>query len=353
MCTCELSEKLTVGNINRCLTHIDLEVTRKCNLNCVHCSAASIDRGKEMSFETIKRLLTEGKSMGVNKVGLTGGEPFLNRQNLYSLGDFCVNALGIPIHIHSNGTQITKQDAEWIKKIGAEITIPFYSDDSIIHDKITQSSGSFSSTLSGLRNLVATKTNVCVYIVPMKSNFHSVQSLLTMLSDEGVNRVRFLSLSPTGRAVTEFRKLELSAEDIQELNEALSTFNNKRSVKLTVGFCTSQTLEGLSIMEGHETCYAAENRVHLDAFGNVFPCTASSGHLDFSAGNVQVEGNTLESIWHTSTLLHFFRDFHVNPPEKCRPCKKHKNCSSGCRVSMFYKYGDMTISNPNCGGPFI
>jgi len=348
------SEKNVIAEkVNSCLTHIDLEVTRDCNLNCVHCSAVANSRGKEMSIETIKRLLNEGKIMGVKKVGLTGGEPFLNREKLYNLGDFCVNELGIPIHIHSNGTQITEQDADWVKRVNAEISIPFYSDDPIKHDKITKNNGSFSLTLSGLKKLVAAKTNVCVYVVPMKSTFRHFQKLLLMLSKEGVKRVRFLSLSPTGRAKTDFEKLELSADDIKEFNEELTTFDNKESMELTMGFCTSQTLKGLNIIKGHEKCYAAENRIHLDALGNVFPCTASSGRLDFSAGNVQIKGNTLESIWYTSPLLQFIRYFHANPPEKCRPCNKRNKCMSGCRVNITYKYSDITLPDPKCSGPCV
>jgi radical SAM additional 4Fe4S-binding domain len=305
-----------------------------------------------MTIETIKQLLTEGKTMGVQKVGLTGGEPFLSRRKLRILGNFSVNELGIPIHIHSNGTLISKSDAKWVKKVGAEITIPIYSDNPSIHEKITNVKGSFSLALVGLRNLIAADTNVCVYVVPMKPNFLSLQSLLTMLSKEGVKRVRFLSLSPTGRAKAEFGKLELSPNDVKALNSELATLDIKGNIELTMGFCTSQTLKGLNIMEGHEECFAAENRVHLDTFGNVFPCTASSGRFDFTAGNVQMKENNLFSIWSSSPMLQFIRNFHNDPPEKCSPCTKLNTCMSGCRVKMAFKYGDVTIPNPICGGPY-
>lgn len=336
---------------NRRLTHVDLEVTRKCNLNCIHCSAASKKRGKEMSVDAIKKILKEAKSMGLEKVGLTGGEPFLNRGKLMQIAGFCRTELNVPIHIHSNGTLVSKEDAKWINQVEAEITIPFYGNTASIHDDITGKEGSFSSTLSGLKNLINANANVCVYVVPMKQNLHSVEPLIRMVHDEGVQRVRVLSLSPTGRAKAQFENLELSEEDAQVLNDELLNVQKKTNIELSTGFCTSQDFSGLNILKGHEQCFAAENRIHIDTFGNVFPCTASSGRIIFSAGNLQMPENSLNSIWTDSPLLQFFRNFHRNPPKKCSACSKHSICMSGCRVRMSYKYGDITIPDPTCRGP--
>jgi MoaA/NifB/PqqE/SkfB family radical SAM enzyme len=148
------------------LSHIDLEITRECNLNCIHCSAASKTRGEEMSVDFVKKTLREAKPMGLEKVGLTGGEPFLNREKLMTIGGFCREELSIPIHIHSNGTLISEQDAEWIKRMEAEITIAIYGNTVAIHDDITRTKGSFSSTLSGLKNLVKANANIWVFLCP-------------------------------------------------------------------------------------------------------------------------------------------------------------------------------------------
>jgi len=333
------------------LAHIDLEITRDCNLRCVHCSAFSRNRGKEMSVAKIRAILQEAKTMGLQKVGLTGGEPFLRREKLMNIGSLCKNELNVPIHIHSNGTKISKQDAEWIKQTEAEVTIPLYGNNAKIHGNVTNRKCSFSRALTGLRNLINVNANVCVYIVPMKQNLQVIQPLIKRVYDLGVRRVRVLSLSPTGRAKTQFEKLELSDTDKRSLNRELLKTRKEIKMELSMGFCTSQDFAGLSILEGHEKCFAAENRVHIDTFGNVFPCTASSGRIIFAAGNLLVTGNSLHSIWTTSPLLQFFRSFHRNPPKKCSGCRKHSSCMSGCRVKMSYKYGDVTIADPNCKGP--
>lgn len=336
----------------RKLVHIDLEVTRKCNLNCVHCSAAEKKRGREMPLSLIKEVVKEAKSIGLEKVGLTGGEPFLSKEKLMQIGDFCRNELNIPIHIHSNGTRIARQEALWVKQINAEITIPFYADTARIHDGVTKKKGSFQLTLNGLKSLISANADVCVYIVPMKQNLQTIGRLIEFVYSIGVTRTRVLSLSPTGRAKAQFDQLELSAKDTEKLNAALLGIQKKLKMELSTGFCTSQNFQGLSILKGHEQCFAADNRIHIDTFGNVFPCTASSGRIIFSGGNLQTPENSLTSIWTTSPLLQFFRNFHENPPKKCHGCKRYADCMSGCRVKMSYKYGDVTIADPACEGPY-
>jgi len=335
----------------RKLTHVDLEVTRKCNLSCVHCSASFKRRGKEMQVATIKEILKEAKSIGLENVGLTGGEPFCSKEKLMQIGDFCRNELDIPIHLHSNGTKIAKQEAEWIKQLDAEISIPFYGDTAIIHDNITRKRCSFQSSLKGLKSLINADADVCVYIVPMKQNLQAIRPLIEFVYAEGVRRVRVLSLSPTGRARAQFEQSELSVRDTEELNTDLVGIQKKMKMELGTGFCTSQNFKDLDILKGHEACFAAENRIHIDVFGNVFPCTASSGQITFSAGNLQAPENSLSSIWTKSPLLQFFRNFHKNPPKKCSRCKRHESCMSGCRVKMWYKYGDVTTADLSCKRP--
>ncbi len=69
--------------------------------------------------------------------------------------------------------------------------------------------------------MVNAGANVCVYIVPMKQNLNAIESLIEMVHDIGVRRVRILSLSPTGRAKAQFDHLELSEDDAKVLNNEL------------------------------------------------------------------------------------------------------------------------------------
>lgn len=60
---------------------IRISLTEKCNYNCFFCHNEGNAKQLEMnniSLERIRRLVAAGKSIGINKVTVTGGEPFLN-----------------------------------------------------------------------------------------------------------------------------------------------------------------------------------------------------------------------------------------------------------------------------------
>lgn len=64
---------------------MDIEITKRCNLSCVHCSAQSNAKGREMSFEEIKIMLDKATSLGLENVGFTGGEPLIRKDKLMRL----------------------------------------------------------------------------------------------------------------------------------------------------------------------------------------------------------------------------------------------------------------------------
>jgi radical SAM protein with 4Fe4S-binding SPASM domain len=333
------------------LKHVDLEITRECNLKCVHCSSGADTKGHELSLTEEKELLLEAKSLGLEAVGLTGGEPFLRFDKLTRLVDFCQDEIRVSVHIHSNGTRIFREEARWLKESGVNISLSIFGSRPETHDAITNVAGSMKSTLQGLRNLVKAKASLTAFVVPMRSNLTEIPSLIEMVRMEGVEDVRILLPSPTGRAFQRFTEIELSTAQLIWLRKELARFQEKGDVHLSAGFCTRLALPDLETLRGHDLCYAAKNRVHVDAFGNVYSCTASSGRRIFSAGNISA--CPLAEIWRVSPSFQFLRRFHRDRVKKCQACLRFPKCMSGCRVRMSYAYGDMTVADPQCGGPYF
>jgi radical SAM protein with 4Fe4S-binding SPASM domain len=59
---------------------LELELTRRCNLRCVHCYAGADDRAfaDELSLAELGRVLGEGHELGMRELSLTGGEVLLH-----------------------------------------------------------------------------------------------------------------------------------------------------------------------------------------------------------------------------------------------------------------------------------
>ena len=59
---------------------LELELTRRCNLKCVHCYAEAEDHWfkDELNFEEINCILDQAVEIGIPEISLTGGEVFLH-----------------------------------------------------------------------------------------------------------------------------------------------------------------------------------------------------------------------------------------------------------------------------------
>ena len=335
----------------RKLKHIDIEITKKCNLSCLHCSAQSNAKGNELTFGEIRTILDKASLLGLENAGFTGGEPLSHKDRLVKLLKHCKHTLDLKTHLHTNGTLLSLKDAQILAKFADEISITILGSNAQTHDRITSVEGSWKAAQNGLISLLHQNANVRAYLVPMKSNFREFPQIIEMVHQMGCSKFRLLSLSPTGRARESFDTLSLNYAERKWLSEQLLRIRKGLGIDIDAGFCTRQDFPLVGQLPGHQSCLAAEDRVHIDAFGEVFPCTASSGLQAFSGANIRTYAFNLADVWKFSPMFQFFRFFHANPPKKCRSCRAYKQCMGGCRVMMFYRYQDFTVAKPNCRSP--
>lgn len=95
-------------NHGRPINYVRLAVTDRCNLRCFYCMPEEginyVARNELLSYEEMERLLRLMIPMGIDKVRITGGEPFLRKGML----DFLERIAGIDglkkLNITTNGT---------------------------------------------------------------------------------------------------------------------------------------------------------------------------------------------------------------------------------------------------------
>ena len=95
-------------NHGRLVNYLRLAVTDRCNLRCFYCmpehGVEFLKRSEVLSFEEMERMIRVMADMGIDKVRITGGEPFLRKGLMQFLR--ALRAIkGIKeIHITTNGT---------------------------------------------------------------------------------------------------------------------------------------------------------------------------------------------------------------------------------------------------------
>ena len=112
-----------IDNFGRQIEYVRLAVTDRCNLRCQYCMPAHgidiVARQKLLTFKEMYRLIRVLTELGVRKVRLTGGEPFVRKDFVGFLEMLSFNDLLEAINITTNGALISHHIAkiEQLKKV--------------------------------------------------------------------------------------------------------------------------------------------------------------------------------------------------------------------------------------------
>ena len=79
--------------------------TNRCNLRCAHCLVDAGGKGyeNELSLKDWKSIINKAVLLGLKRVFITGGEPFL-RKDIFDLAEYVSIVLGLELVILTNGT---------------------------------------------------------------------------------------------------------------------------------------------------------------------------------------------------------------------------------------------------------
>jgi len=129
-----------VDNFVRQMEYVRLAVTDRCNLRCQYCMPAQgidiVPRQELLSYKEMYRLIRVLTELGVKKVRLTGGEPFVRKDFVSFLEMLSYNDLLDEINITTNGALISKYISK-IEKLEKVKTINL-SIDSLEKDKFSK-----------------------------------------------------------------------------------------------------------------------------------------------------------------------------------------------------------------------
>lgn len=135
-----------------------LFITSQCNNRCLMCCQPP-NNSNDLERNYIKNIrLIDTAPTTLPSIGITGGEPTLLGNKLFSLINHIKDKLPeTEIHLLTNGRAFADLNyAKKLKQCGSDkilIGIPIHSDCALDHDYITQSKGSFDETMLGLYNL--------------------------------------------------------------------------------------------------------------------------------------------------------------------------------------------------------
>ena len=174
-------------------------MSRACNLQCVHCyaEAARGATGDELTTEQARAMIGDLAGFGAPVLLFSGGEPTL-RPDLLELGRYA-REKGLRTVISTNGTLITAELARRIKE--ADFGYVGVSLDGVgeVNDRFRGHPGAFKAALAGIRNCVAVGQNVGLRFTITRRNADQVPAIFDLVESEQINRLCFYHLVYSGR----------------------------------------------------------------------------------------------------------------------------------------------------------
>lgn len=342
-------------------------MTRRCNLKCVHCyaQAKDIEFENELSTEEGKALIDDLASFGSPVILFSGGEPTM-RKDLPELAAYA-REKGMRAVISTNGTLIDRDLAKKLKDIGLSYVGVSLDGIRETNDKFRGMKGAFDAALRGLHNCQEEGIKVGLRFTINKQNVRDIPAIFDLLEKEKIPRICFYHLVYAGRGskmVNEDLSLEESRQAVDLILERTRKLHEKGfpAEVLTVdNHCdgpylymkllkenperAAEVFELLSMNQGNSSgigigCVSWDGAVHADqfwrhySFGNVRERPFSEIWTDLS-------DELMAGLKNRKPLI----KAHAN---RCAHCKWLDICNGNFRVRAEAVYGNVWADDPAC-----
>ena len=339
-------------------------VTRRCNLKCVHCYAHAKNTSfdNELSTDQGKQLIDDLAEFGSPVMLFSGGEPLV-RKDLPQLAAYAVEK-GMRAVISTNGTLITPEMARNLKEIGLSYVGISLDGMEEINDRFRGVSGAFRSALEGIKNSQAAGIKVGLRFTVNKFNVNEIPKIFQLLEEMDIPRVCFYHLVYAGRG-TELVKEDLTHEgtraavdliidetrrlfDKGKPKEVLTVDNHADGPYIYLRLLkenperAKDVLELLKWNEGNNSgrgigCVSWDGEVYADQFWR---------HHSF--GNIK--DRPFSQIWMdtSETLMGKLKEKKKHVKGRCATCSWLDVCGGNFRVRAEAVSGDIWAPDPAC-----
>jgi len=377
------------------------ELTKGCNLRCVHCraTATELSAPSDLSTQAAKEIIDQIAEVSSPILVLSGGEP-LYRSDIFQLARYGTEK-GLRVALATNGTLVSKEVARMIVDSGVQrVAISLDGADALTHDSFRGIPGAFDAAIAGFRNLKNLGMSVQINTTIARHNAHQLPEVLELAKSLGADALHTFLLVPVGCGVDiateqmvppdEYERMlnwfydrsleggiemkatcaphyfrvvrqrrakehrsETAAAQAAQLGSAPPSSHIGPTEMVMPGSTGIELKpQGHGPIVGHpgshpsdmnamtKGCLAGTAVCFISHEGEVFPC----GYLPALAGDLR--NQAFADIWENSVVFNQLRDTN-NLEGKCGCCE-FRNVCMGCRARAYAATGNFLSEEPFC-----
>jgi len=341
-------------------------ITRACNLKCVHCyNDSGADKANdELSTKEAKAVLDDLSQFGVPSVLFSGGEPLM-RDDLFELIAYAVEK-GLRAVISTNGTLITEDAAKKIKQ--HKVSYVGISLDGIgkVNDDFRGVAGAFERAVRGIKNCQVAGVRIGLRLTLTKRNIEDLQNWFDFFESQNIERACFYHFVPSGRGGTMANEGLTHNQTRDAVDKILArTKQFKQAGRKTDILTVDNHVDGVYVYLKllSEDPGRADDVWKLLTWngGGLYSSGVGIGCIDFH-GKVHpdqfwrhytlgdVRQRPFSRIWMDTNdpLLRGLKDRRSFIKGRCRVCKFFDGCGGSLRVRADLHFGDLWAPEPAC-----
>ncbi len=339
-------------------------LTRRCNLFCMHCYADSHDRDYpgELTTGEGRALLDDLAAFGVPTVLFSGGEP-LTRPDIFELAAYA-REKGLRCVLSTNGTLITPEAAQRILDCGFSYAGISIDGIGAVHDKVRGKKGAYEAALRGLRLCRDLGIRVGLRFTVHRRNLDQLPAVLDLLETEDIPRCCVYHLAYAGRG-DRIRSYDLTpmetraavtyvfdrAEDFSRRGldkEILTVDNHADNVLLYLRVLRYQPERAEEIHRMLRWNGGNQSGIAVASVGPLGNVHADQFSWMYSFGNVR--DRPFSNIWTDTShpRMAVLRNRRTYVKGRCQACKFFDMCNGNLRARAEYSTGDFLGMDPSC-----
>ena len=335
------------------------EVTRRCNLNCVHCRSNSTINSYDTAFslDAAKKLIDDIASFAQPVIVLSGGEPLL-RTDVFDIAGYGSDK-GLRMCMATNGSLVTDEICEKMKASRIKmVSMSLDGSNAGTHDNFRNQVGAFAGVERAAALFNKHGIEFLINSSFTKRNQKEIPDVMRVAKKLGAKAWYMFMIVPTGRGEEIMAEL-ITKEDYEDILKWHYETEKHEDSMLMRPTCAPHYYRIVPQMNklaeegdklarrtlkfstgGSKGCLAGQVICLITAEGDVYPCS----YFPHSAGNVLT--TPFKDIWEKSELLLDLRDFKKYKG-KCGSCE-YINVCGGCRARADAIYGDYLEEEPFC-----
>jgi radical SAM protein with 4Fe4S-binding SPASM domain len=307
-----------------------LELTRRCNLRCVHCylgpqERVRADARREMTTAQVLDILDQVAAAGCLSLLITGGDPLLRRDfpEIYRHARLA----GLDVTVFTNGTPVTDRIIKLFQDLPPRIVeITLYGATAGTYERITGVPGSYRRCLAGAERLHDGGVRLGLKTMLMTLNCHEFETIEGLARDFGA-KFRF---DPVLNACLDGGRDPLSfrVDPVEAVRLEFASPERRRGwIDMLARYPEVPPSDRLF------QCGAGQTGFHVDAFGSLQPCLMSPWHSYSLLTGAFAEG------W--ARMAHL-REIRAGAGNRCAACQRRLYCGY-CPSLLALENGDPEI----------